>query len=207
MKSFNNIVLSLLLTFLLSVTSCNLFKTRQPEDPNTGQSSYHPPTSPDTVISNFINAILEKNSENYNLCFSDTSKSDKFNYYFISSSDASIYASLFQNWNIISEQRFFVSLITKISSDVQPEIIFSNSTYHFDVKTPDSAVFITDYYLHVEHNLPSVNKTFAGTLQFTITSNPKNGLWGIYRWTDSRPSSATDTVKATWSILKAQFSN
>ena len=195
----------ILFPFLLVnlVCSCNLFSTRSPEAPDSGKSSFQLPTSASIVISNFKNAIIEKNVNNYILCLADTSLGDKRPYIFFASSEANaLYGSVFQNWKINSERQYFNSLINNTPQDNVPTIIFSNSRY--DVLSPDSAVYTTDYYLYINHTVSSINKNFAGTLQFSLAPRP-SGLWSIYQWIDSSPS-GVDTVKFTWSMMKAQFS-
>lgn len=188
---------------LILISACNLFSTRSPETPDTGKSSYQLPTSASIVISNFKNSIIEKNVDNYILCFADTSQGDKRNYIFFASSEANaLYSSVFQNWKINSERQYFNSLINKTPQDNFPTIIFSNS--RFDIIVPDSAVFTTDYYLYINHTESTISKKFAGTLQFSI-SPKSSGLWSIYQWIDSSPS-GIDTIKSTWSMMKAQFS-
>jgi hypothetical protein len=189
--------------FIILFCSCNLFSSRSPEAPDTGKSNYQLPTTASIVISNFKNTIIEKNVNNYILCFADTSQGDKRAYTFFASSQANaIYSSVFQNWNINSERQYFNTLINNTPQDNVPTIIFSNS--RFDVLAPDSAVYTTDYYLYINHTKSSTNKYFAGTLQLSLSQRP-SGLWSIYQWIDSSPS-GVDTVKSTWSMLKAQFS-
>ena len=68
---------------------------------------------------------------------------------------------------------------------------------------PDSAVFVADYELNVEHLLTNIDKNFKGTLQFTIFPRD-NGLWSIKTWYDLQ--NQTDSIKS-WSFLKAQMAN
>ena len=65
---------ALILCFVL-VAGCS---TRTPEAPDTGRSTYFPPTSPATVLSNLRYAVLEKNTENFMLCLSDQSTRSKY---------------------------------------------------------------------------------------------------------------------------------
>jgi hypothetical protein len=199
LKEFYYILIIFAIILLLS--SCNLFTTRNPETPNTGKSNFQPPTSADIVISNFKYAVIEKNVDNYIQCFADTSQNTKRNFIFIASSEANAVFN-FQNWNVNSERQYFNSLINKTPLDNVPVIIFSNS--RFDVSSTDSTVFTSDYYLYVNHSDSTFSKKFAGTLQFSL-SPKSSGLWSIYQWIDSSPS-GNDTIKSTWSMMKAKFS-
>jgi len=196
--------LKILILFLMAllIVSCELFTTRNPEEPDTGKSSFVPPTSPNIVISNFISAIVEKNVENYISCLSDTSSSDKYPFYFKPTANAfALYSSIFQSWNNFNERNYFNKLISAMPSDINPMISFENS--RFEILMPDSAVFVADYELKVEHLLTSIDKNFKGTLQFTIFPRD-NGLWIIKTWYDLQ--NQTDSIKS-WSFLKAQMAN
>jgi hypothetical protein len=184
------------------MSGCGLFSTRNPENPDTGKSTFQPPTSADIVIANFINAIQEKNIDNYITCLTDSAQSTKNLFSFQPSSEANAkYAAIFQNWSIASEKSCMSNLFNNMPSDGFPVLNFTNSK--FDVLLPDSAVYITDYMLLAKHNLTNIPTSFSGTMQLTIIRH-SSGLWNVDRWIDL--SSNSDSVKITWSILKAQFS-
>lgn len=180
---------------------CELFVTRAPEEPETKKSSYQPPTSPSITITNFINSIIEKNPDNYLSCFyNENSELTKFS--FIPSNEVrTTYAALFQDWNIQNERIYFYSLMNKLPLDVKPEVKIE--TVPFDILTPDSAIFNTNYYLFFNHSIENYPKVFSGNLQFTIIPN-KSGLWSILRWIDNKNEKDTNF---TWSLLKVRFSN
>jgi len=93
-------------------------------------------------------------------------------------------------------------MTTKLSVDISPEITLSNS--RFDILTPDSAVFTSDYHIKINHSLTSAPINYQGYMQLTIL--PKiNGLWAIQRWEDI--SNNKDSIKVSFSTLKAIFSN
>ena len=188
---------------ILTIASCGLFSPRDPESPDTGKSSYVPPTSPDIVITNFIASLKEKNTENYIACFTMKVTSDSKEFVFIPSNEASsLYPQVFDSWGIINERQYFVSMITKLLNEFSPDLQLSNS--RFDVITPDSAIYISDYYLYVNHNITTYTNKAQGTLQFSLIHR-SDGLWSINQWYDFKP--AVDTLKITWSVLKAQFIN
>ena len=83
----------------------------------------------------------------------------------------------------------------------KPQLVLNNS--RFEVLLPDSAVFVADYELIVEHQLNSVDKKFHGALQFTIYPRA-NGLWSIKSWYDLQ--NYQDSIQS-WSFLKAQLVN
>ena len=182
------------------IVSCGLFETRDPEEPNTGKSTYLPPTSANIVISNFLNSIQEKNTENYIANFS--SGEAERNFIFQPTANAyAIYTSLFDTWDIDNERRSFLAMVSNLDEETKPVVAISNQK--FDVLSPDSAVFIADYMLNISHDLATIDNDFTGTLQFTIYPEP-DGLWYIVRWVDIKN---TEDSLDTWSILKAVFAN
>ena len=194
-------IIILFLAGLLS--ACNLFTTRNPEEPETGRSSFQQPVNADIVIDNFKNALKEKNTENYIACFWNDTESGTKKFEFTPSAEASArFPTIFETWDIDSERNDFNYLTNSLLDMVYPVLEFQNEKP--GVAMPDSTVFISDYILTVNHSQEQIPKIFAGTLQFTI-SKGANGLWSISRWLDTSP--AVDTIDATWSILKAQFYN
>ncbi|MFC2132128.1 hypothetical protein ACFLSQ_11905 [Bacteroidota bacterium] len=189
-----------LLCFIL-ISGCDLFSTRSPEIPDTGRTKYQPPTSASIVISNFINSIIEKNSENYISCFSDTAQNNREYLFTPSSEAASQYPELFSYWDRSKELRAFNFMLAAIKEDNIPDITLTNDGW--EILLPDSAVFYSDYLLTVPHDLQSTPNVFSGKLQFTLL--PNNNQWSIIKWIDISVDS--DTIKPSWSVLKASFSN
>lgn len=190
--------------FLIALTSCGLFSTRDPESPDSDKSTYIPPNKAVDVITNFKNAIIEKNSENYKSCFLDTINFSDKRYTFVPSPDAyALYQSLFDNWDLDDEKRTFYSIISKLPEGTSPQLELTN--YDFFDQQPNSETYISDYKIIIRHNIQGLDTAFAGTLQFMMIRNPSNSYWYIQKWTDTNPSN--DTINATWSILKAQFAN
>ena len=184
--------------------SCTLFSTRDPEDPTSGRSTFIPPTSPTIVVANFKSAFAEKNTENFISCLSDTMRGGNKVYVFEPSAAVNAqYAGLFQSWNIGSERQSFLALLGKLPTDIPLALQFKNDK--FDISNPDSAVFVADYVLTAAHSVQTIPTAVTGYMRLTI-SVQTGGLWSIIRWTDSSPSQP-DSINATWSLLKAKFSN
>jgi hypothetical protein len=202
-KTFHSGMTILYLLFAFFLNGCDLLSTRSPEKPDTGRSTFQPPTDAGIVIENFKNAFKENNTENFIACLSDTSQTKSYLFTYVPTAEANgIYASIFQSWTISSERRAFNSIITKIQEGTYLDLTFENP--HFELTSPDSTVFVSNYQIKIYHNIATIPKIFAGTVQFTIVP-ASNGLWSIYRWTDTKLNN--DTIKDTWSILKAQFYN
>ncbi|CAN5494130.1 hypothetical protein BH10BAC6_BH10BAC6_06990 [soil metagenome] len=177
--------------------------TRTPEEPDTGRSSFLPPTTPATVLANMRNAMIEKNTENFMLCLSDATTRSRYPYVFEPSSEVRArYASLFTGWALSSERQAFLSLISRLPQGTNPSLEYVNTSTAFS--SPDSAVYVTDYILIAQHGISSIPTTLTGTMVLTI-SPETSGLWSITSWKDAKRTS--DTVEATWSLIKAQLSN
>ena len=52
----------LLIIFIMTFASCDIFQVRDPEEPRDTRSGYRVPVQPSDVIQNLINAFNEKNS-------------------------------------------------------------------------------------------------------------------------------------------------
>ena len=181
------------------IASCS---TRTPEEPTGSRGTYEPPTSPTIVISNFRYAVIEKNTQNFMLCLAAPARS-KFPYYFEPSSEAGArFQAVFSSWSITKEQQAFLSMTSRLSSDINPDLVFENSNVAFS--SPDSTVWVSDYILTAQLGIASIPTVLNGTIVFSITPE-SSGLWSISRWSDAKRP--TDTVESTWSLLKAQLAN
>lgn len=189
---------------IFTITGCDLFSTRDPEKPDIGSSNYLPPTEPLIVIQNFEYSIKEKNMENFLKCFINTGSNPKQNYAFYPSPDAvSSFGSLFENWNVESERRVFNSILSQLSEGSYPILYWQNIQPMNE--SSDSAIYVADYYLKFDFNDASIPREFAGKI--TLTMIPQNnGLWQIKSWYDYN-ATKIDSVKNTWSLLKAKLYN
>ncbi len=188
----------------LGLSSCSFFETRTPEDPSGSSSSFQQPTSELIVLSNFQAAIRENNSENFVRCLADTTQGAKNSFHFDPSSDAQAsYSEQFRSWSVNNERQAFSTMVAKLSPSSHCDIqVFDG---HFEIRVPDSAVYLADYILTVPHTSASIPKVVAGNMRLTIVPNVLN-QWSIERWIDSK-SVSNDSIPLTWSSLKAQFSN
>jgi hypothetical protein len=192
-------VISLLLTLGVSLTlsGCGILETRAPEPPAQTSSTFIPPTSPSMVIDNLINAISERNTDNYIRCLADSNFSDK-KFLFVPTQEAlSKYALQFNSWSISSEREYFENLKSQTPSTASALLFFSSQK--FESVQSDSALFTGAYDLVFQHNKSGVPQEAKGTLQFYMATD-RNKLWMIYRWVDLKTGS-----DFTWSELKGGF--
>jgi hypothetical protein len=184
---------------MLVVSSC---ATRTPEEPTGNRGTYEPPTSPQIVIENFRNAVIEKNTQNFMLCLADPTRS-RATYVFEPSAEVGArFQAIFQSWSLNRERQAFLSLIARLPTDVSLGLEFTNGSVAFS--SPDSLVWVGEYRLSTKLDLAGVPNVLTGTMVLSIQPEA-SGLWSIARWGDAKR--AADTLESTWSILKAQLSN
>jgi hypothetical protein len=188
---------------LLNIAGCNLFSTRNPASPDSNNSKFVPPTSPLIVVSNFNNAVIENNVDDFIYCLSDSATQSTRAYHFFPASDAlSRYPSLFDNWTINSERRSFTSMVGSLIDGTTTDMKTFNSK--LEINSTDSAVYTADYIINLKHNQKTIPTKCSGTFRLTIV--PKSdGQWCIQNWYDIKYQN--DTIPDSWSIIKAQFYN
>lgn len=181
---------------LLFNSSCGLFQTRTPEEPEGNNTNFPPPTTPQIVIDNFLRSFNQKNLTVYQSCFSDDSAT-KFMFY--PSSDVfSVYPNLFSAWDLSSEIDFAKNLFSKFSAESYPVLLFTNP--NLTAFSPDSTIFVSDYILDINSRDNSINNSYKGTAQFVLKIN-RNGLWKITQWLDFISKNGD---YPTFSVLKAK---
>lgn len=187
-----------LLYFILLVLfyqGCGIFDTRDPEEPVTIRSTFFPPVSADIVIDNLGYAILEKNSENYNKCFSVTNYS-----YVPDSRSQQQYEQIFSGWNITSEKQYLDNLINQQEGGNSSSVLFLDNERLTQLST-DSARYQADYIFVFQHNRINIPKSSRGRLNMIIASD-ENAFFYIRKWEDFR----MNDTDFTWSEFKANFS-
>lgn len=185
-----------LIIVLISLSACDLFKTREPEDPDQNRANFQPPKEPSIVIQNLVNSFADKNTQNYIACFIDTIFTDKEFVFIPSSEAASIYGFLLQDWGIDDERQYFNSVITKVPKEFPVNLTFSDETY--SSASGDTITYTANYFLNIPHN-STEPKNYSGNLQFNMVRDNKSD-WSIYFWKDTRSSNLP-----SWSELKGIF--
>jgi hypothetical protein len=184
------------LILLLNIYCCDIFKTRDPEEPSQAKSNFLPPTSPEILLSNLKNSISEKNSINYIQCLSNKTSSS---FTFIPPPDVrNKFLSVFIDWDIESEKSYFENIKTHIQSTSKSELLL---TGNYLLTQTDSVIYNADYSLTFIHDIAAIPQTIKGNLQFNI-SRDQNNNWAITKWIDNRINN-----QYCWSEFKVQFSN
>jgi hypothetical protein len=178
----------------LSLISCDLFKTRTPQEPTELSSNRIPPTDPDKVLQNMIDSFHDKNTENYlsslssvSFAFEATAKAQRN------------FGTAFLAWDRESEQKYFSKLISQVQLNSGITLKF-----HIDSATvisfADSSQAEADYQLTVPLAEANSIQYFRGRSQFMF-SRDQTGLWSIRQWLDI----GLNASDSTWSDLKGAF--
>jgi hypothetical protein len=182
----------------LALAACGVLETRTPQPPAQTSSTFVPATSPSIVLDNLINAVRERNTDNYIRCLVDSNFSDK-RFSFVPTQQAqSIYAIKFNSWSLSSERGYFENLKSQTPSTATALLFFSSQK--FEGVQSDSALFTGAYDLVFQHDQSGVSQEAKGTLQFYLATD-RNKLWSIYRWIDLQTGS-----DFSWSEMKGRFS-
>lgn len=183
------------LILLLLVSSCDIFTTRNPEEPNKPSSNYLAATSPEILFQNFKSSLEEKIVENYISCFVDTSfLKKKFN--FIPAVGSVAQYPIFNNWSINEEKQYFNNLKAILSQGKNIELIYENTLVN--LLGNDSAVYYIDYNLSINSNNKLIGGVYKGTAQFKIFVDSRK-QWVIVEWQDIKKENYL-----CWSDLKGK---
>lgn len=186
---------SLILLLSFSFFGCELFTTRDPEEPDTARSNFQVATTPEILIQNLIDAFQDKNAENYIYCFVDSSFSVKQFSFQPSASAGSQYPFL-KNWNLRDEKQYFINLTNSISGSSSIVLSFTE-----DEKSifGDSLTYFATYGLNIPTSDDQLPKHYQGKLSFTIVRDSRS-QWVITTWQDVQSGS-----DYSWSDLKGRY--
>lgn len=195
MRAHSFLKATLCVLMVCSLDSCDLFKTRTPEDPVQSSSTYPPPKDPSIVFQNMSKAFSEMNSFYYLASFIDTTNS-AYSFAFDPTATArSNFPGTFFNWSKSSEATYFMNTGSKLQKGKAPSLEFS--TLNQQNTTTDSVQYEATYQL-VLYVQPDMTFRAQGRAQFVLVTD-KSRNWAIRYWIDFAQS-PTDT---TWSDLKA----
>lgn len=193
-KTINSLLLLISITAAIGYfAGCGIFDTREPEKPANIRSTYITPTSAELVIQNLEFSILEKNSENYSKCISQSSFQ-----YVPDSRSLLLYEQIFESWNPQAEKHYMDNLITQTNQNSSSVLFLDNE--RLTQLTSDSAIYQADYVLVFQHNKVNIPKSAKGNISITLASD--NDLFYMRRWEDFRQNDSD----FTWSEFKANFS-
>ncbi len=186
------------IVLLIIFSGCDIFETRDPENPNTPRTNWIPPTTPKLLLSNLKNAMDDKSTENYLNCFVDSTLTGKSFSFIPTSEGFTLFPLLFSNWTLANEKSYFENIKSKLKENSSFYLSYFNENE--GTITGDSLTYSSDYTIFLDHGVVDVPKDYQGHLQFTLIRNSR-GEWAVSFWKDSRLNEFP-----TWSELKGRFS-
>ena len=193
--------MTLILVFCVTLSGCDIFNTRDAEQPTRPKSDFQPPATVNDLINNFINSLADKDVANYMACLSDTSFTNK-KFQFIPSSEAALTYPTLMNWDKRNEEQYFTNMVIKVNSNSKIQLTLNEISRNISV---DTVIYTATYSL----NLPLVNSNsevtpqiFQGTITFRMIRDSR-AVWSIYYWQDIK----TSNVNQSWSDLKGSLAN
>jgi hypothetical protein len=185
-----------LICLLFLIGGCDLFRTRDPQTPDQPRSNFQQAVTPDLLIQNLTNSMMDKNLQNYLDCFADSSFTNK-NFGFIPSSSAAASYPVFAGiWDKRSETQYFTNLKSKIPTGLQITVVFSNTN---SSQQGDSLIYSASYSLNIPFSDATYPSLYQGDLKFYMIRDSRL-VWSIYLWEDIKR-----TNDLSWSDLKGRL--
>jgi len=198
---FQTILIILIITALACCT--NPFSTREPEKPDSGNQIYENTTEPKIVLDNMINAIKEKNVNEYKKLF--ISEDDIHSFTF--EPEPSFIEFFLSKWTIQDEEAYFSNLVSQstgnypilnltfdISQDEYPFREIISGTQGDSVQTESMS------YIFNVNDGDSIAK-YSGNVKFKLFRSEADQFWYIYYWRDN---AIDENYNQTWTNLKIQ---
>lgn len=186
--------------------SCNLFSPRTPEPPEMLApltQPWRPPTVADLVLENLSNAFASVNPVDYARTFSPAPTTDNLSasdFVFIPAPEtAGVAGAVFQNWNILSERRFFENFRSQLARDVRPQ--FQIRVEERIIASATEVQFSIFYELTARYVARDIPEQTRGKSVLRLLQSPQ-GFWYVREWRDFRADS-----DFTLSELKRRLAN
>lgn len=195
----------------LAFAGCDLFSTRNPESPDLGSTFiWTPAATPAVLVDDFTGALEAVDAANYSRCFvssQDTISSGPVVYSFSPRAGLDQSSrSLFDAWNVQSEQNFLTKLRASLVSSPRMDMTISNLA--IDQTTSTNARISADYSVLLPIPTNSTLPTsITGSLIFQavlVTTEQGTKEWRITSWADFAAGSGT---AKTFTDLKVQLSS
>ncbi|MDO8548939.1 MAG: hypothetical protein Q7S39_02150 [Ignavibacteria bacterium] len=182
---------------LLILYGCDIFSTRDAEEPTQPRSNLPQAFERETLISNFVLSHENRSLFDYLNSFSDSLFTGKKFTFIASSKAASQYPALNDNWDLRSEENYFRNIIAA-SQDVPITLILSNSNFS---QQGDSLIYTASYSITVPFTNSGIPQNYQGNLIFHIFLD-NSLVWRIFFWQDFKSGDLP-----SWSELKGRFAN
>jgi hypothetical protein len=189
---------SVIMLTLFLATCQNIFSTRTPEDPVNTRSDWIPAYTPEQVVTNFLNAITERNVENYAACFIDSSYSEKIYRFVPDPNVAADHGDIFNSWSLDKEEEVIRQAFALVPLD--STIVLSFTRDISEITASDSIVLVREYKFVLNHTQALLPTIFKGQSEFWLSEDSR-GEWAIYHWLDN----GVIPDFPSWSFLKVSL--
>ncbi len=187
------ISLVIILFFSLINFSCDLFNTRTPETASGTRSTYSFPDRPSVLISNFTNAIVEKDAQNYQLSFTDSSYTPRVFQFLPSQGAVTQYPAFLNGWTVKSEQQYLSNVISKLGND---RLMLTLTEAKYTLFLPDSANYLANYSIELPTRSGMSQLKYVGQINLSLVCDNRS-KWVVGTWADYKTGSLP-----SWSDLK-----
>ncbi|MCS7210412.1 MAG: hypothetical protein NZ844_02090 [Chloroherpetonaceae bacterium] len=191
---------------LWAISACSLFSPRTPEPPESLAPSvpvWRPPTLADIVLENLTNAFASVNPVDYTRTFSPAPTTDNLlvsDYRFIPAPEtAGTAGAIFQNWNIVSERRFFENFRAQLERGARPQFLFTIDTRLLN--SPTELQLSLSYRIVARYTSPDIPEVTQGRSVLRLLQSTQ-GFWYVQEWRDFRSD-----ADFTLSELKRRLAN
>lgn len=177
---------------MLFLVSCDLFLTRDPEEPKLSRNSFKSPLTPEILFENLENSFSQKNNESYKSCFvENTFLSLPFK--FVPSSTAAVSDPALLSWDLQKEFQYFFNL-TKSDANNSISLELENEVWN---TVDEKRIYKYDYVITISGSIGT--SQYLGASQFEIQLDQRN-QWVIVEWRDIQTG-----ADLTWSDLKGAY--
>jgi hypothetical protein len=182
---------------LAVLVGCDIFTTRDPENPDQARSNYVVAFERETVIQNLINAFADKNADDYLKSFSKLEFTSRPFQFVPSSTALARYLTIWNGWDISSEFQSFNNMINLVPDEFLIDLDLSEEPISFSV-FGDSLRYTSEYIISVPQGSgdPLI---FEGNVEFSMIRDSRS-IWVIYFWKDNAVGD-----NPSWSDLKGSF--
>src|SRR3972149_11895924 len=163
------------------LVSCDIFETRDTENPDQSRSNYQPASEPGIVIQNLINAFADKNVDNYRKSL-ETDFSNKIFSFIPSSAALSRFQNIWPTWNLDSETQYFNDMKTIVPDELPVTLSLSLDPESFSI-LGDSLKYTSEYFISVPQSETSPFN-YQGNVEFSMVRDSRQ-VWVIYFWKDN----------------------
>ena len=180
--------------------NCDMFGTREPENPTGTSSLWIPPANPAGVLANIAEAFQVRDGILYMRSFARPGYSDSTFSFRPDYTSASYDSTIFSGWGYDSEQSFILMLFS-------PPFLPADSacSIEFIAESEPPGEFLPlyreQYILTIHHTNSNLPAEFSGNANIQFDRN-HNGDWVIISWTDETSGESSGITE-----LKSAISN